>query len=795
MARKKKVSASKAGDDLQIAEIQWNRYVRARDYGHLEYMQMAKKCSDFYRGEQWDPAIRKKLEDLGKPVLEINMILSSVNVVLGEQTSKRCEFKYKPRNGGTEAVSTVLSKLVATIKDNNRYDYVESQVFSDGVIEHGRGFFDIRMDWETNIHGDIKILANDPRTTLLDPDAKDYDPTTWKEVIETSWMSIEDIEAQYGQAKADELRQIGATGDRFSNDSIMWDSEDNFGTTKNFESASIFPIGESTNEEDSRTLRSVRVVSRQHVKMVPMKKYVDMVTGDMSVIPETWNQGQIDKLAQEMQLGVVEYTCKKVRWTTTADKVVLHDDWSPYKTFTKIPFFCYFRRGKPFGLVSNLISPQEQLNKLSSQELHILNTTANSGWLLEVGSLNGMTADDLRNVGAEDGLVLEFNTGRQPPAKIPPNNPPAGIERAASKSAQFIKEISGINEALLGTDSPEVSGVALEQKQFQGQVQMQVPFDNLNQTRHMVSKKIIELVQQFYTEERVFKTTTYGMDMESEEDQQYLINHQTASGEIINDLTIGTYDTVLSMVPARDAYDDSQFAEAINLRNIGVQIPDDRIIEYSHLARKDELAEESRQASGRGKQSEEQQAQAQWQQDIQKRLMEAEVAAAEANVGKINAEMQLAQAKAMSEGQDDAVDGSAAHDMKLEELQVKLTNAREMLQLRRDMAEMSHTSQSNLKMLDTKSKIAQTLVSEQEKRKTALLVGAQSERTKRATALLTGQQRGATDATLAGYAFRGKLAEKREDHRNNLELAMHKAEADVAKEKAKPKPKPAAKAK
>ena len=101
---------------------------------------------------------------------------------------------------------------------------------------------------------------------------------------------------------------------------------------------------------------------------------------------------------------------------------MLHDDWSPYEHFTLVPYFPYWRRGKPFGMVRNLISPQEQLNKISSQELHIVNTTANSGWIVESGSLTGMNADDLEEHGAETGLVLEFNRGSTPPGKIPPNS-------------------------------------------------------------------------------------------------------------------------------------------------------------------------------------------------------------------------------------------------------------------------------------------------------------------------------------------------------------------------------------
>ena len=134
----------------------------------------------------------------------------------------------------------------------------------------------------------------------------------------------------------------------------------------------------------------------------------------MRQVPGNWGERKKKKFADEYGLEILTRLDRKVRWTVTADKVVLHDDWSPYECFTIVPYFPYWRRGRPFGMVRNLISPQEQLNKISSQELHIVNTTANSGWIVETGSLNGMTADDLEEHGAETGLVLEYNRGSSP---------------------------------------------------------------------------------------------------------------------------------------------------------------------------------------------------------------------------------------------------------------------------------------------------------------------------------------------------------------------------------------------
>ena len=206
---------------------------------------------------------------------------------------------------------------------------------------------------------------------------------------------------------------------------------------------------------------------------------------------------------RDHNLSIISKMVKKVRWTVTCDHVVLHDDWSPYDDFTVVPFFAYFRRGRPFGMVRNLLSPQEQLNKIASQELHIVNTTANSGWMVESGSLVGMNPDDLEEHGAETGLVLEYARGTTPPTKIQPNQIPTGLDRISQKAAANVKAISGINDSMLGTDSAEVSGIAIQAKQNRGTIMIQVPLDNLNKTRQYLAEKTLNLIQRFYTEERL----------------------------------------------------------------------------------------------------------------------------------------------------------------------------------------------------------------------------------------------------------------------------------------------------
>ena len=106
--------------------------------------------------------------------------------------------------------------------------------------------------------------------------------------------------------------------------------------------------------------------------------------------------------------------------------------------------------GKTVGLVENLLGPQEILNKASSQELHVINTTANSGWVIEENSLVNMSVQELEIAGAQTGLVLEYRKDTQPPQKILPNQVPSGLDRITFKAEEHIKTISNVTDTMMG---------------------------------------------------------------------------------------------------------------------------------------------------------------------------------------------------------------------------------------------------------------------------------------------------------------------------------------------------------
>lgn len=557
----------------------WLRYQYLRDNGHLDYVFKARKCEDFFVGLQWTNEDMSLLRAQKRPALTINKIISTLSNVMGEQIFNRTEISYQPRNSGaTEAVADALSKVYMQISDNNQLPWVRSDVFADGVIT-SRGFFDVRLDFTDSLRGEVRIEQLNPKNVLIDGDATEYDPDKWGDVIVTKWMSPDQIALLYSKADADYLRGKQESYFPYGYDSI--DRErDRFGTPH----AVTYGIGLENNRN---IVRNIRVIERQWRKLDMVKHFVDVKTGDMVPIPDAWSDEDIGNyLMQNPDVSVTKKMIQRVRWTTIADNVVLHDDWSPYKHFTVVPFFPYFRRGRTVGLVENLLGPQELLNKVSSQELHVVNTTANSGWKIKKGSLTNMSVAELEMRGAQTGLVLELDE-IDSADKIQPNQTPSGLDRISYKAEEHIKSISGVSDYQTGNPREDVSAKAVQANRSSGQSNLAKVMDSLQRTDHILARNILDCVQEFYTEERILHITK---DRITREQMQITINQVTPEGQIVNDLTLGEYGVVVSNIPERDTFEDSQFDQAVMLRKeAGVQIPDTVIINASRLKDKAEI--------------------------------------------------------------------------------------------------------------------------------------------------------------------------------------------------------------
>jgi len=517
----------------------------------------------------------------------------------------------------------------------------------DGLIQD-RGYFYYYLDFSDNVEGEVREEVLDPTDIILDPGAKEYDPETWSEVFISRWMTPEEIGALYGVEFRDKVSLMAANG-TFGHDSLEWEAP-NFGGN-HFNSEVFF----ASSEEEVKRVKRVRVIERQHKVLTRTAFFVDRKTGDMRRVPAGWTSERAKEFSERLGIHMMWKPERRVRQTISADRILLHDNWSLFNRISIVPFFPYFRRGRPFGIVRNLISPQDMLNKVTSQELHVVNTTANSGWMFKSGSLVNMDSDDLEQRGAKTGLVIEYED--EAPEKITPNQIPSGLDRISDKAGVFFKQISGVNDAQLGNVRSD-SSKALADRKAGGQNQQEILFDNLEMTRKLRAEIMLEIIQAYYTETRLIQVLEMNEDGDLEQSELTINQPQSVGGveEIKNDLTIGEYAVVITQIPRRDTYDEGVFEQAVQLRELGVHIPDFVLIQNSQIPDKQELVQLSKKIAGLAAPTEEEIAQQQEIDALQMRLLTAEVTEKEAQAIERQANAMRYQAQARKADADPQVD-------------------------------------------------------------------------------------------------------------------------------------------
>ena len=572
-----------ANDQSERVEFSRSRMNRCKPL-HDIYLATADTSLKFFIGKQWKETDKAELEESRRPALTINRILPMICSVYGEFSSMHSEFFFKGSRGGTKQVAGKLSTLVRHILNENRYHSgARGEVFLNGVITN-RGSFVATMGDEIDPLGGVEIQAYDPRCIMIPADAKGYDTKDWPEVFTVEPWTYGEIEDTYGKEKAEQcFCEINATED--------------FSRAGSFAHAqSVDDGGEDAQEENDNEYRDVYVHEFRSMRKV--WRFLDVETQDVFDVPqEEMTKAEAKRTATETGTLVQARVAPGIFFRQFCGETLLREGWSKINDFTVVPYFPYFVMGEVLGMVEPLISPQEQLNKLSSQMLHIINSTANSGWQVEEGSLVSPTADELARSGSKTGLVIVRRRGTAPAEKIIPNSIPTGIVQAADRAAMDMQYISNINDGVLGHTGVNVAGKVVQEKKASMQASLQMVFDNFKRTEEILARVILGYVQAYYTEQRVFRIVE-GRAPDRVTEATLAINTQGDYGAIVDDVTLGRYDVTVAHRPRQDVQDDAEFAELLQMKQIGIVIPDHQIVARSHLQNAEEMAKEMRILAG-----------------------------------------------------------------------------------------------------------------------------------------------------------------------------------------------------
>lgn len=562
--------------DYNTGRDQYENYRFCYDNGHEDWLRTAKTCFDFWRGKQWDELIKAQLEREGRPALTLNVVESLVRALAGMQCALRNDVRFLPSFDSTVASARVQDAVWLHIQQQNMLDFLETDVYKKGLIM-GRAYYDARVDYNDSVQGTVILTSPRSQDILLDPSVDTYDTKCWPQVLKRRWVSYRDIEQMYGKDKAEAIGM---------NPLPSWyDYEDQFMAQQ----MGDMPYYRFDGMGDVDKVRGHLLVDRQYATTKMKDLFIDTITGDTSEIPETWDRERIGRVLEMTEgLGTIRRKVRTLRWVVTCDGEVMHDEDSPYKNYTIIPYFPSFIDGVSMGAVESLLDPQSLYNKMTSQELHIISTTANSGLIVKRNSVRNMTLEEMEQYGSKSGIVFEVDNVEDV-KKIQPNQTPQGHDRLSFKADQIMRSLAGVSDQGRGFAREDVAGKAILANQAAQDVNSADWLSNLHRTKQMLAHSVQDLVQAHYTETRVIQInrgSVYKPQME-----EIAINQPSEEGQMLNDVTRGRYTSTLVPAPSRSTMSEADFKMLMEMRKLGIGIDDALLLELSPAANKEKIIE------------------------------------------------------------------------------------------------------------------------------------------------------------------------------------------------------------
>ena len=280
------------------------------------------------------------------------------------------------------------------------------------------------------------------------------------------------------------------------------------------------------------------------------------------------------------QVTVIEAEVPTTRLAIVVSGKVMYDGPNPLgiDQYPFVPVFSYYNPQLPYfpervqGVVRGLRDAQYLYNRRKVIELDILESQINSGWIYKESSL--VNPKDVFLSGQGRGLALKDEAQMTDVQQIQsPQVPPSTIELSRILGEE-ISQISGVNEELLGSAIDDKAGILSMLRQGAGLTTLQGLFDNLDYAQKLLGKIMIDVIQANYTPGKIKKI------LEGEEPTAQFYNK-----------AFGKYHASVEEGLNTTNQKQMQFAQLLQLREVGVPVPDDVILEAATIQDKKKLVD------------------------------------------------------------------------------------------------------------------------------------------------------------------------------------------------------------
>lgn len=240
-----------------------------------------------------------------------------------------------------------------------------------------------------------------------------------------------------------------------------------------------------------------------------------------------------------------------------------------------IGYFCYhYPEAEDYsyryqGVIRSARDAQIEFNRRRNKFFDILDSQINSGVIVKEDAL--VDPQDAFLAGQGRSLFLKSTATLNDIKVIPPPQIPNSMFELAQSLEQDMMSIVGATEELFGEDDGSRSGFMIQLRQGAGLVSLQNIFDRLRASQKRLGNVLIKLIQANWTIGKVKR----------------IINEEPT--EQFRDRSFQKYDCVVEEGLLTSTQRQLQFIQLLQMREMGIPVPTNLLIETSTLQKKDEL--------------------------------------------------------------------------------------------------------------------------------------------------------------------------------------------------------------
>jgi hypothetical protein len=414
--------------DLDEQHTRLVRWFEESERASVDSRERAQRDRSYIDGDQWTTPEREALRARGQPEIVFNYCRRKLDMLRGLERKARTDPKAFPRTPVEEERADAATQALRYIADDNDFSVIRSQVFDEMMVE-GFGGLEVQLEDDGKGGANIRLVQVPWDRVWYDPHSRqaDFLDARYKGIV--IWMD------------RDQLAEMYPDADEVVDAAFAYSAQD----------------------------------SSQYRDRPEFMVWTDSQRTRVRVVQAHWSEGGTWWQATYTRSGYLAEPIRskfKDQRGKSACPLILQSAYIDLEN-------------NRYGMVRDLISPQDMINKTISKAMHhmaVRQVVAEKGAVTDVDKARREVARPDGYVEVMPGMKFEIESG----------NDFAAAQMQLLQHATQEMQLSGPNAAMSGTDPRELSGRAILAQQAGGATQNEPLADSLR----MWARRVYEMCWQ-----------------------------------------------------------------------------------------------------------------------------------------------------------------------------------------------------------------------------------------------------------------------------------------------------------